>query len=215
MGNKSDAEGLSGDDGIPKETLSGSESIARAVVDAGAAVAASYPGGPVTKIVEKLIDLSTSSDLYVEWSNCEKVAFEVALGCSLAGRRSVIAAKHVGINHILDPLMTVNLTGCGGGMVILAGDDPGSYGSQNEQDSRLLGAFAEIPILEPATPDQGYRMTRQAFRLSEAYRLPVMVRFVADYTADHGPVATAPPSRATRAEFNREMRWQALPALVV
>jgi len=38
---------------------------------------------------------------------------------------------------------------------------------------------------------------------------------LADYTADHGPVATAPPSRATRAEFNREMRWQALPALVV
>ena len=215
MGNKSDAEGLSGDDTIPKETLSGSESIARAVVDAGAAVAASYPGGPVTKIVEKLIDLSASCDLYVEWSNCEKVAFEVALGCSLAGRRSVIAAKHVGINHILDPLMTVNLTGCGGGMVILAGDDPGSYGSQNEQDSRLLGAFAEIPILEPATPEQGYRMTRQAFRLSETSRLPVMVRFVADYAADAASVDTEPPSRATRAVFNREMRWQALPALVV
>jgi indolepyruvate ferredoxin oxidoreductase alpha subunit len=208
-------EGLSRDDGIRKETLCGSESIARAVVDAGAAVATSYPGGPVTKIVEKLIDLSASCDLYVEWSNCEKVAFEVALGCSLAGRRSVIAAKHVGINHILDPLMTVNLTGSGGGMVILAGDDPGSYGSQNEQDSRLLGAFAEIPILEPATPEQGYRMTRQAFRLSETSRLPVMVRFVADYTADTASVDTEPPSRATRAEFNRGMRWQALPALVV
>ncbi len=198
MADKPDLESLSRDDGIRKEILCGSESIARAVVDAGTAVAASYPGGPVTKIVEKLIALSASCDLYVEWSNNEKVAFEVALGCSLAGRRSVIAAKHVGINHILDPLMTVNLTGSGGGMVILAGDDPGSYGSQNEQDSRLLGAFAEIPILEPATPDQGYRMTRQAFRLSEAYRLPVMVRFVADYTADHGarcyraPVACDP-----------------------
>ena len=215
MANKPDMESLSRDNGIRKEILCGSESIARAVVDAGAAVVASYPGGPVTRIVENLIALSASCDLYVEWSNNEKVAFEVALGCSLAGRRAVIAAKHVGINHILDPLMTVNLTGSGGGMVILAGDDPGSYGSQNEQDSRLLGAFAEIPILEPATPDQGYRMTRQAFRLSEAYHLPVMVRFVADYTADHGPVATAPPSRASRAEFNREMRWQALPALVV
>ena len=169
----------------------------------------------MTGIVEKLIDLAASSDLYVEWSNCEKVAFEVALGCSLSGRRSVIAAKHVGINHILDPLMTVNLTGSGGGMVILAGDDPGSYGSQNEQDSRLLGAFAEIPILEPATPEQGYRMTRQAFRLSEACRLPVMVRFVADYTADTAPVTPEPRASSTRAEFNRELRWSALPALVV
>jgi indolepyruvate ferredoxin oxidoreductase alpha subunit len=201
--------------GVTQTTLSGSESIARAVIDAGARVATSYPGGPITTIVEKLIDLAASGDLYVEWSNCEKVAFEVALGCSLAGRRSVIAAKHVGINHILDPLMTVNLTGCGGGMVILAGDDPGSYGSQNEQDSRILGAFAEIPILEPATPAQGYRMTRQAFRLSEDCRLPVMVRFVADYTADTGPVATQNRAPSTRAEFSREFRWSALPARVV
>ena len=184
-----------GENGDMQTTLSGSESIARAVIDAGARVATSYPGGPITTIVEKLIELAASSDLYVEWSNCEKVAFEVALGCSLAGRRSVIAAKHVGINHILDPLMTVNLTGSGAGLVILAGDDPGSYGSQNEQDSRILGAFAEIPILEPATPEQGYRMTRQAFRLSEACRLPVMVRFVADYTADTAPVAPEPRAR--------------------
>ena len=201
--------------GATQTTLSGSESIARAVIDAGARVAASYPGGPITNIVEKLIELAPSGDLYVEWSNCEKVAFEVALGCSLAGRRSVIAAKHVGINHILDPLMTVNLTGCGAGLVILAGDDPGSYGSQNEQDSRLLGAFAEIPILEPATPEQGYRMTRQAFRLSEDCRLPVMVRFVADYTADTAPVTTQNRAPSTRAEFSREFRWSALPALVV
>ena len=188
-----------GKNGATQPTLSGSESIARAVIDAGARVAASYPGGPITRIVEKMIELAAAGDLYVEWSNCEKVAFEVALGCSLAGRRSVIAAKHVGINHILDPLMTVNLTGSGAGLVILAGDDPGSYGSQNEQDSRLLGAFAEIPVLEPATPEQGYRMTRQAFRLSEACRLPVMVRFVADYTAGSTPVAPEPRAAATRA----------------
>ena len=151
----------------------------------------------------------------MEWSNCEKVAFEVALGCSLAGRRSVMVGKHVGINHILDPLMTVNLTGSGGGLVILAGDDPGAYGSQNEQDSRPLGAFAEIPIFEPATAEQGYRMTRQAFRLSETYRLPVMIRFVADYTTDRTVVSPEPRSPKSRARFKRGTRWKALPARVV
>jgi len=205
----------SGINDTKQTTLSGSESIARAVIDAGVRVAASYPGGPITQVVEKMIELAPAGDLYVEWSNCEKVAFEVALGCSIGGRRAVIAAKHVGINHILDPLMTVNLTGSGAGLVILAGDDPGSYGSQNEQDSRLLGAFAEIPILEPASPGQGYRMTRQAFRLSEAIRLPVMVRYVADYTADTAPVASEPQAPASRPAFNREVRWSALPALVV
>ena len=200
---------------LTSETLSGSESIARAVKDAGSRLVASYPGGPITGIVESLIDHAGEEDLYVEWSSCEKVAFELALGCSLGGRRSVMVAKHVGINHILDPLMTANLTGIGGGMVILAGDDPGAYGSQNEQDSRPLGAYAEIPVLEPATPGQGYCMTRQAFRLSETYRLPVMVRFVADYASDRTDVSTEPRSSETRAGFNREMRWKALPAEVV
>ena len=44
-------------------THSGSESIARAVIDAGARVAASYPGGPITGVVDKLIDLAASSEL--------------------------------------------------------------------------------------------------------------------------------------------------------
>jgi indolepyruvate ferredoxin oxidoreductase alpha subunit len=200
---------------MKKAMFSGGESIARAIVDAGAKLVAAYPGQPITGIVERLVELSASNDFYVEWSNCEKVAFEEALGCSLAGRRSVMVAKHVGINHILDPLMTANLTGCGKGMVILAGDEPGAYGSQNEQDSRRLGAFAEIPILEPATPEQGYRMTRQAFRLSEAYGLPVMIRFVADYIIDSASVITEPQASEAPARFNREIRWKALPARVV
>ncbi len=215
MATKRKDENLELKDGSEKMSLSGSEGIARAVVDAGVKVAAAYPGGPITEIVEKLIRLAGAGDFYVEWSNCEKVAFEVALGCSLAGRRSVIAAKHVGINHILDPLMTANLTGIGAGLVILAGDDPGSYGSQNEQDSRLLGAFAEIPILEPATPWQGYRMTRQAFRLSEAHRLPVMIRYVADYTASTSSVSLETTAPDAQAAFDRNVRRSALPALVV
>ena len=184
-------------------------------MDAGAKLVASYPGGPITGIVESLIEQSNAHDLYVEWSNCEKVAFEVALGCSLGGSRSVMVAKHVGINHILDPLMTANLTGTDGALVILAGDDPGAYGSQNEQDSRPLGAYAEIPILEPATPAQGYDMTRQAFRLSETYGLPVMVRFVADFTTDSGKVDPQPPASEAQARFKRDRRWKALPAKVV
>jgi indolepyruvate ferredoxin oxidoreductase alpha subunit len=42
-----------------------------------------------------------------------------------------------------------------------------------------------------------------------------MVRFVADYTADTGPVATQNRAPSTRAEFSREFRWSALPTRVV
>ncbi len=195
--------------------MKGYESLARAVIDGGARVAASYPGGPATGVVETLIEEAAGGGLYVEWSSSEKVAFEVALGASTAGVRAVMVAKHVGINHIIDPLMTANLTGVGGGLVILAGDDPGSYNSQNEQDCRPLAAWAEIPILEPATPQEGYDMVRAAFELSERFRTAVMVRFVADYAAASGPVTTAPPTPPAEALFDEPDRYKCLPAEVV
>ena len=34
--------------------------------------------------------------------------------------------------------MALNLAGCNAGFVILVGDDPGAWGSQNEQDSRFF-----------------------------------------------------------------------------
>ncbi len=194
------------------ETLTGAEALANGIADAGARFVSAYPGAPVTQVVEALLRLARPRNLYVEWSSGEKVAFEEALGCSLAGVRSAVIAKHVGINHVLDPLMTANLTGIRGGMLLLAGDDPGSYGSQNEQDSRLLGAFAEIPVLEPSTPEQGYRMVRQAFRLSERFRLPVMIRFVADYAGDRGTVPFFTPDPQADPDFVLSSPFKALPA---
>jgi TPP-dependent indolepyruvate ferredoxin oxidoreductase alpha subunit len=45
MTDKPSAGAPIGKNGVEQKTLSGSESIARAVIDAGARVAASYPGG--------------------------------------------------------------------------------------------------------------------------------------------------------------------------
>jgi len=39
----------------------------------------------------------------VEWSVNEKVAFEVAIGGSLAGLRAMVSMKHAGFNWITDP----------------------------------------------------------------------------------------------------------------
>ena len=196
-------------------TMSGWESLAQGVIHAGTRVLTSYPGAPVTKVVEGVIRVARQADLYVEWSSNEKVAFETALGCAAAGARAVVAAKHVGINHILDPLMTANLTGIRGGLMILAGDDPGSYSSQNEQDSRPLGAFAEIPVLEPGEPQQGYDLVLAGFELSERIGLPVMLRFTTDFTASQGPVRTSPALPQAKAGFTEPERYKCLPAQVV
>ena len=156
-----------------RRLLSGDEAIARAVWEAGTRVAAGYPGTPATEILESLAQYP---DLHAEWSVNEKVAFEVALGASMAGARAFCAMKHVGLNVASDPLMTVTLTGVVGGLVVAVADDVGQSSSQNEQDSRYWGRFAHLPILEPADSQEAYEITKRAFELSEQFETLVIVR---------------------------------------
>ena len=153
--------------------VSGNEAIARGVWEAGANVAAAYPGTPSTEIIEYL---SQYPDIYTEWSINEKVSVEVAIGASLAGSRSFCAMKHVGMNVASDALMTQTLIGVKGGLVIAVADDVGLSSSQNEQDSRFWGRFAHLPVLEPCDSQEAYEMVMQAFHISEQFDTPVIVR---------------------------------------
>ncbi len=60
--------------------------------------------------------------------------------------------------------------------MLFVADDPGPISSQTEQDTRRFGAFSKVPVLDPATPEQGFAMMKAAFDLSEKYRTPVIVR---------------------------------------
>ena len=126
---------------MPEQNLRGDEAIAHGALAAGIKLAASYPGSPATGVVEALIELAPAHGVYVEWSSNERVALELAIGASIAGRRALVCVKNVGMNAIVDPLMTLTLTPVHGGLVILLGDDPGGYGSQNDQDTRPLATM--------------------------------------------------------------------------
>lgn len=193
--------------------VSGARALAQGAVDSGAAMVAGYPGAPATAVVDAIIELTRPDEVCVEWSSNEKVALETAFGASVGGTRSVFCAKGVGLNIALDPLMVINLSGCNAGLVLLVGDDPGSWGSQNEQDSRPLGLAAEIPVLEPTTVADAYQAVVEAFRVSEAFSLPVMVRFTQALVTAQGhfpsPSAHLLPSAPS---YQREaMRWVVLP----
>src|SRR5256885_9052446 len=45
--------------------------------------------------------------------------------------------------------------------------------SQNDQDTRPLATLLEMPMLEPSTPAEAFRMTVEAFDLSERFQTPV------------------------------------------
>ena len=156
-----------------KQFLSGNEAIARGAWEAGVHVAAGYPGTPSTEIIE---NLARYEDVDVEWSTNEKVAFDVAYGASLAGGRSLVAMKHVGVNVALDSLMVTPFAGVHGGFVVITADDPGMHSSQNEQDNRYLARFAKIPMLEPADSQEAMEYVKVAFDISEQFDVPVFLR---------------------------------------
>ncbi|UYO45623.1 indolepyruvate ferredoxin oxidoreductase subunit alpha [Rhodopseudomonas palustris] len=155
--------------------LTGNEAIARAAWEAGVRVAAAYPGTPSTEVLENLATYPVE-DLHAQWSTNEKVALDVAMGASFAGSRALCAMKHVGLNVAADAFMTATYIGVNGGLVLIVCDDPGIHSSQNEQDSRIYGQLANIPVLEPSDAQEAYDFTKLAFEISEQFDTPVIVR---------------------------------------
>lgn len=156
-----------------KKLMLGNEAVARGLYEAGVKVVSSYPGTPSTEITEFA---AKYDEIYCEWAPNEKVATEVAFGASLRGVRSACAMKHVGLNVAADPLFTLSYTGVNGGMVLFVADDPAMHSSQNEQDSRHYAIAAKVPMLEPSDSAEAKDFVKEAFRISEEYDTPVIVR---------------------------------------
>lgn len=156
-----------------KKLLSGNEAIALGAYRAGVKVATAYPGTPSTEILESL---ASHEDVYVEWSTNEKVALEVAIGAAFAGARALASMKHVGLNVAADPLFSVSYAGVEAGLVVVSADDPGVHSSQNEQDNRHYARAAKVPMLEPTDSQEAYELMDWAFRISEQFDTPVLVR---------------------------------------
>jgi indolepyruvate ferredoxin oxidoreductase, alpha subunit len=156
-----------------KAILTGNEAIARGAYEAGVQFAAAYPGTPSTEILE---NIARYKSIYSQWSVNEKVAMEVASGASIAGARSLVAMKHVGLNVAADPFMTLAYTGVNAGLVVVTADDPGMHSSQNEQDNRYYSMMAKIPMLEPSDSQECKDFLKEAFKISEQFDIPVLLR---------------------------------------
>lgn len=207
----------------------GFEALYLAALDSDVSFITGVPGYPVTSLMElflrktaekELLDASETKTLVsgaaaaeivrgysARWLTNEKVALETALGVSVSGRRALVLVKHVGMNLLSDPLITSVTHTIGAGLVIIAGDDPGAKGSQNEQDSRWYGRIAEVAVFDPANPDIAYRALRRAYELSEETRTPVILRVTAGLEKSKGKIKHLPESFAPHPEFDRAI-WK-------
>ena len=185
--------------------LLGNEAIARGALEAGVAFATCYPGTPSSEIPEQFFAISRETDLYFEYSTNEKVAMEVGAGAAISGLRTMVTMKHVGLNVAADPLMTLAYTGVEGGMVIVNADDPFLFSSQNEQDNRYYARLSSLPMLEPTNTQEMKDWTVAAFDLSEALKLPVILRTTTRLAHIRGGVKFGKlPTRKTKTTFKKD-----------
>lgn len=189
--------------------INGDTALAWGAIEAGVSCVTGYPGSPGTGTFSALADTAGEYGHDAEWCLNERIALDVAAGVSQGGRRVLVCMKSVGMNVALDTLMVLNMTGVHAGLVILMGDDPGAWGSQNEQDGRFFAPLAEVPMLEPATPEEGRRMMRWAFDFSESFRTVVILRITRSFSVcqDEQPPVRRPAARPTRAPDREPMRW--------
>lgn len=199
------------------QLLMGNEAIARGALEAGIGFASAYPGTPSSEIVGSLADAAREAGIYAEWSVNEKVALEAAAAASFAGVRAIAAMKQNGINVASDFLMTLNVTGVNAGLVVVMSDDPSAHSSTNEQDSRPIAKWADLPLLEPATFQEAKDMTRWAFELSEELKVLCLVRGVTRVSHARGDVRLGeptPPGRASRFAPTSPVQFASLPASI-
>ncbi len=196
--------------------LLGNEAIAHALLECGCRVAASYPGTPASEILSSAARFAREGGIpaHVQWAVNEKVAFEIAYTASVSGLRSAVSMKQVGLSVAADPLMSAAYTGVRGGFLVVSADDPGPHSSQTEQDSRLLGMMAKVPVLDPSTPAHARELIAAGYEISEIFEIPVMLRpttRVCHTCQDISPGEIPPFPR--EASFRKDPgRWAATPA---
>lgn len=172
--------------------LLGNEAIARGALEAGVDYATTYPGTPSAEIGDTLFRLAEGAGITFEYAVNEKVAMETAGAAAISGLWALVSMKHVGLNVAADAFMSLTYAGVRGALVVVSADDPGCHSSQNEQDNRHFARLANLPMLEPSTPQEALEMTREAFRLSHALEVPVLLRTTTRVSHARGPVVLGP-----------------------
>ena len=186
--------------------LLGNEAIVRGALESGVGVVAAYPGTPSSEIIDNFAQLGGEAGIYFEYSVNEKVSMEVCCAAAICGVRSLCSMKHVGLNVAADAFMSLAYVGVKAGMVIVVADDPLLHSSQNEQDSRYYARLSGVPMLEPSTPQEAYRMTLEAFRISEKFGTPCLLRTTTRVNHCRGPVeiGSIPPQKGFSGEFKKD-----------
>lgn len=143
------------------------QAIAYGLVDSCVRVVTGYPGFHAQEIIAA-VGGSVSIN--------ERTAYSIAWGAALAGTRSAVVFKNVGLNDAADPFVNSMNLRTSAGLVVIVLDDVEVEGSQCCLDSRPYFDLAPGLWLEPMSATHAYACARQAALWSEELQVPVVIR---------------------------------------
>ncbi|MHA1301208.1 MAG: thiamine pyrophosphate-dependent enzyme [Candidatus Helarchaeota archaeon] len=157
----------------------GNQAIIRGALEAGVQFVSQYPGTPLSDIGTMCTELLRSKVLpgfYFQWAANEAASIQAAAGASWSGIRSMVPAKHVGINVLADSLCVIALNGPTssygeGGIVIIAGGDPASLGSHCEQNERFYSWMFHLLHMEPSDVKDCLEWIPELYTISQEFDL--------------------------------------------
>lgn len=155
--------------------------VTKALLQSGVSYVGGYPGAPVSHLMDVLAEVRQPvlepMGITFEQSASEAGAAAL-LGASVhyPVRGAVTWKSIVGTNVASDALSNLASAGVTGGAVIIVGEDYGEGASVIQERTHATALKSSIPLLDPRYDmERLVELTEQAFDLSEAARLPVIV----------------------------------------
>lgn len=161
--------------------MEGNEAVALAAIDAGCNFFAGYPITPATSILAKMLELLPPRGGVCLQGEDEIGSIGYCLGASMAGNKVMTATSGPGISLYSEqisfavgseiPIVIVNVQRLG------PSTGSATRGADGDISFMRWGNSGGLPVivLAPATIEDCYSLTLQAFNLAERYRCPVFL----------------------------------------
>ncbi len=161
--------------------MNGIDAIGIGGLAGGCTFVSSYPMSPSTDVLVFYARNAHDFGLVVEQAEDEISAVNMALGSWYAGGRALVTTSGGGFALMVEG---VSLAGCiESPLVIHIGQRPGpatglpTRTEQADLEHALYSGHGEFPrlILAPGTIEEGFWLTRHAFRMADKYHIPVFI----------------------------------------
>ncbi|MBW1679890.1 MAG: 2-oxoacid:acceptor oxidoreductase subunit alpha [Deltaproteobacteria bacterium] len=161
--------------------MTGDEAAAEGALAAGCRFFAGYPITPATEVAERIAErMPQVGGTFIQMED-EIAAMAAVVGASCAGVKSMTATSGPGFSLMMENLglAVCTETPCVLVNVQRAGPSTGlpTQGAQGDMMQARWGSHGHYDLiaLAPASPQECFHLTIEAFNLSETYRVPVLV----------------------------------------